>query len=138
MISRPTRRRRGSYSASAHGLSIEDLKKRSKQVKDTEEVGEAGTILANGEKAIGRHDRPVPEDVLKPTVKSAQSLDLHRIDPKQTRCCARHRCQASITSVSGTDPANNRHRGGMGGGHLDHESGLDLVPRLGAFGVMRR
>src|ERR1700741_3003516 len=33
--------------------TIEDLKKRSKKVKGTEEVGQVGTISANGEKAIG-------------------------------------------------------------------------------------
>jgi hypothetical protein len=44
---------------------------------------------------------------LRPAVpEPAQSLDLRRIGPKQARCCARHHCQASITSVSGPDPAN--------------------------------
>src|SRR3954454_5047974 len=33
--------------------TIEDLKKRSKKVKGTEEIGQVGAIAANGEKAIG-------------------------------------------------------------------------------------
>ena len=33
--------------------AIEDLKKRSKKIKSTEEVGQVGTISANGEKSIG-------------------------------------------------------------------------------------
>jgi chaperonin GroEL len=37
----------------AVAAAIEDLKKRSKKVKGTEEVGQVGTISANGEKAIG-------------------------------------------------------------------------------------
>ncbi|NJM29722.1 MAG: chaperonin GroEL, partial [Rhizobiales bacterium] len=37
----------------AVACAIEDLKKRSKKVKGTEEVGQVGTISANGEKAIG-------------------------------------------------------------------------------------
>ncbi|HLA03506.1 MAG TPA: TCP-1/cpn60 chaperonin family protein, partial [Aestuariivirga sp.] len=32
---------------------VEDLKKRSKKIKSSEEVGQVGTISANGEKAIG-------------------------------------------------------------------------------------
>jgi chaperonin GroEL len=37
----------------AVGVAIEDLKKRSKKIKSSEEVGQVGTISANGEKAIG-------------------------------------------------------------------------------------
>ncbi len=37
----------------AVAAAIEDLKKRSKKIKSTEEVGQVGTISANGEKAIG-------------------------------------------------------------------------------------
>jgi chaperonin GroEL len=37
----------------AVACAIEDLKKRSKKIKSSEEVGQVGTISANGEKAIG-------------------------------------------------------------------------------------
>ena len=37
----------------AVAVAIEDLKKRSKKIKSSEEVGQVGTISANGEKAIG-------------------------------------------------------------------------------------
>jgi chaperonin GroEL len=37
----------------AVAAAIEDLKKRSKKIKSTEEVGQVGTISANGEKSIG-------------------------------------------------------------------------------------
>jgi chaperonin GroEL len=37
----------------AVSAAIEDLKKRSKKIKSSEEVGQVGTISANGEKAIG-------------------------------------------------------------------------------------
>ncbi len=37
----------------AVAAAIEDLKKRSKKIKSSEEVGQVGTISANGEKAIG-------------------------------------------------------------------------------------
>ena len=37
----------------AVAVVIEDLKKRSKKIKSSEEVGQVGTISANGEKAIG-------------------------------------------------------------------------------------
>jgi chaperonin GroEL len=37
----------------AVGVAIEDLKKRSKKIKSSEEVGQVGTISANGEKTIG-------------------------------------------------------------------------------------
>ncbi len=37
----------------AVATAIEDLKKRSKKIKSSEEVGQVGTISANGEKAIG-------------------------------------------------------------------------------------
>ena len=37
----------------AVACAIEDLKKRSKKIKSTEEIGQVGTISANGEKSIG-------------------------------------------------------------------------------------
>ena len=37
----------------AVAAAIDDLKKRSKKIKSSEEVGQVGTISANGEKAIG-------------------------------------------------------------------------------------
>jgi len=37
----------------AVAVAIEDLKKRSKKIKSSEEVGQVGTISANGEKSIG-------------------------------------------------------------------------------------
>jgi len=37
----------------AVAAAIEDLKKRSKKIKSTEEIGQVGTISANGEKSIG-------------------------------------------------------------------------------------
>ena len=37
--------------------AISDLERRSKKIKTSEEVAQVGTISANGEKEIGRHDR---------------------------------------------------------------------------------
>src|SRR5262245_35931424 len=58
--------------------TVEDLKKRSKKVKGTEEVGQVGTISANGEKAIGdmiaqAMQKVGNEGVI--TVEEAKSLD---------------------------------------------------------------
>src|SRR3982750_4631164 len=57
---------------------VEDLKKRSKKIKSSEEVGQVGTIAANGEKAIGdmiaqAMQKVGNEGVI--TVEEAKSLD---------------------------------------------------------------
>ena len=62
----------------AVAVVIEDLKKRSKKVKGTEEVAQVGTISANGEKAIGdmiarAMQKVGNEGVI--TVEEAKSLD---------------------------------------------------------------
>src|SRR5262249_59285684 len=58
--------------------TIEDLKKRSKKVKGTEEVGQVGTISANGEKDIGKMIAEAMQKVGNEgviTVEEAKSLD---------------------------------------------------------------
>ncbi len=62
----------------AVAVVIEDLKKRSKKVKGTEEVAQVGTISANGEKAIGEMIASAMQKVGNEgviTVEEAKSLD---------------------------------------------------------------
>ena len=51
----PVDLKRGIEKAVEHVVA--DLKKRSKKVKDNEEIAQVGTISANGDKEVGEHDR---------------------------------------------------------------------------------